>query len=358
MAQRVSETTAIRAAERTTPARWPIFAFLMLTVLAVALLTLILGSVNIPLAEVVRILLGHETAHASWRTIVLEMRLPRVMTALLAGAALGVSGLQMQTLFRNPLADPFVLGVSSGASLGVALVVLGFGSGTVLLAGVSSLSDWTLVAAASTGAGVVFAAVLMVARRVRGVMTLLILGLMFGYLTGSMVSLLMHFSLTERLRAYISWVNGSFSGVTVSQLTILVPVVATGLALALHSVKALNALLLGETYARSMGLDIRRARLSILSSAALLTGAVTAFCGPIGFVGLAVPHVCRGLLRTSDHRVLLPAVMLVGGAAALAAGLIAQVPGHDVVLPLNAVTALFGAPFVILVLMRHAKAAQ
>jgi iron complex transport system permease protein len=229
----------------------------------------------------------------------------------------------------------------------------GVTGGGTLLAGVSLLTDWGLALAASIGAGVVLVLVLVVMRRVRSVMTLLILGLMFGYMTGALVSMLMHFTLTEKIRAYVSWTYGSFSGVTWSQLQIFVPIVLIGLALAFFMAKTLNALLLGETYARSMGLNIRRARFAIITGTALLAGTVTAFCGPIGFIGIAAPHICRGLFKTSDHRILVPASILTGGLGALIATLIAEVPGSDIVLPLNAVTALIGAPFVVWIILRR-----
>jgi iron complex transport system permease protein len=327
---------------------------LFVALLGAFLLSLAVGSINIPLAEIVKILLGGEALRPTWETIVLNFRLPKALTAILAGGALAVGGLQMQTLFRNPLADPFVLGISSGASLGVALVVLSIGAtGATLLAGVGFLGDFGLAIAACLGAALVLALVLAVARRVEGVMTLLILGLMFGYATGALVSLLMYFSIAERIQAYINWTFGSFGGVTWSQMPIFAAAIALGLTIAGLLVKPLNALLLGEAYARSMGLNIRRARLWIIASTALLAGGVTAFCGPIGFLGFTVPHLCRSLLGTSDHRVLIPAAAMLGGTVALLADLIAQVPGSQIVLPLNAVTALLGAPVVVWVILRR-----
>jgi iron complex transport system permease protein len=317
-------------------------------------LSLIIGSVNIPLNDVVTILLGGEPARTSWATIVLNFRLPKALTAALAGSGLAVAGLLMQTLFRNPLADPFILGISSGASLGVALVLLAVGTtGATLLAGLGLLGDLGLVTASALGAGLVLALVLLVARRVRSTMTLLILGVMLGYVTSSLVSILAHFSIADRIQTYVNWTFGSFGGVTWSQMGLFAGVMLGGLALAYLSVKPLNALLLGEAYARSMGVNIRLVRRMLILSAALLAGAVTAFCGPIGFLGVAVPHLCRALLGTSDHRVLLPASTLLGGALALLADLIAQAPGSQIVLPLNAITALIGAPVVVWVILRR-----
>lgn len=322
------------------------------------LLSLAVGSVMIPLGDLVTILLGGQPERATWTTIVLQIRLPKALTATLAGAALAVSGLQMQTLFRNPLADPFVLGVSSGASLGVALVVLAVGSAqtAALLAVAGLFSNISLVVAASIGSGLVLGLVLLVARSVQNSITLLIIGIMVGYLTSALVSLLLFFNLAnDRIQAYLAWSFGSFGGVTWSQFIVLAPVVLIGLLLAFTLSKALNALLLGETYAHTMGLTVQRARFAIIASASLLAGAVTAFCGPIAFLGIAVPHFCRTLLATADHRVLLPAVVLLGAACALLVDLVAQLPGSDVVLPLNAVLGLVGAPIVISILLRNSQ---
>ncbi len=327
--------------------------------LAVFLVSLAVGSVSIPLPEIVTILFGGTASKASWASIVWKFRLPKALTALLAGAALSVSGLQMQTLFRNPLAGPYVLGISSGASLGVALIVLaagvaaGAGSGTTLLAGISLAGDAGVALAAILGSALVLLLVMAVARYVQSTMTLLILGLMFGYATSALVSVLLYFSIADRIQAYISWTFGSFGGVTWSQLRVLAPAILLGLMAAHMLMKPLNALLLGETYARSMGLNVRFARLSIIGSAAVLAGVVTAFCGPIGFLGIAVPHLCRSLFDTSDHRVLLPATALMGGVLALGADLIAGLPGSQLTLPLNAVTALIGAPVVVWVILRQ-----
>jgi iron complex transport system permease protein len=329
---------------------------LLLLLLATGLMLMLavaVGSVNIPIGEVLRGLLGQPTQTAAYQTIIVQFRLPRVLTALLAGAALAAGGLQMQTLFRNPLADPFVLGITSGASLGVAAVVLAsVAGGAALFAGLGSLGQAGLSVAAAVGAGLALAIVMAFAAYLRQNMALLILGLMFGYATGAIVSLLMYFSVPEQVQAYVRWTFGSFGGVSWRQLPFLAAPVIVGLLVALASAKELNALLLGERYAQSMGLAVGRTRLRIIFSTALLAGAVTAFCGPIGFLGLAVPHLGRALFRTSDHRVLLPACMLLGSIFAAAADLVAQMPGSSFVLPLNAVTALFGAPLVIAVIMR------
>ena len=326
---------------------------LILALVGAFLLNLAFGSVRIPLSDVAAVLAGGEASKASWTYIILEFRLPKALTAMLAGAALAVSGLQMQTLFRNPLADPYILGVSAGASLGVALVVLSTGAATGFLASVGLLGDLSLILAAITGAAIVTGLVMIVARWLRQAMTLLILGLMMGYATGAVVSILIYFSVPEQIQAYITWTFGSFGGVTWRQLGILAPVIGAGLVVAGLLVKPLNALLLGEDYARSMGVPVGRVRFWIIASTALLAGAVTAFCGPIAFLGVAVPHLCRSLFHTSDHRLLVPTTMLMGALIALLADLVAAVPGSRAVLPLNAVTALLGAPVVVWIIVRR-----
>ena len=317
-------------------------------------LSLSLGSVRIPLAGLFDIFTGGEPASQAWSIIIHTIRLPKAITGVLAGAALAVSGLQMQTLFRNPLADPFVLGISAGASLGVAIVVLTAGAvGSALIAGLGFLGDLGLAFAATLGAAAVLGGVLLVSRSVSSVMTLLILGLMFGYATAAFVSILIYFSVPEQIQSYILWTFGSFGSVTWRQIPVLACAILLGLLLALLCIKPLNALLLGEDYARSMGLNVKRARLWILISASILAGATTAFCGPIAFLGLAVPHLCRSLLHTSDHRVLMPAVVCLGATLALLSDLFAHLPGSQYVLPLNAVTSLIGAPVVIWFILRR-----
>jgi iron complex transport system permease protein len=327
---------------------------LLVALVGVFLLSLAIGSVNIPLKDILTVLLGGEPTKAVWSNIVLDFRLPKALAAALAGAALAVSGLQMQTLFCNPLAGPFVLGINAGASLGVALVVLTAGTvGSAAILSALVTNSFGLALAAIVGAGVVMAMVLLAAQRVQRSITLLILGLMFGYATNAVVSLLIHFSAAERVHAYINWTFGSFGGVTWTQMKVFGPAVLVGLVIGYTVAKPLNALLLGETYARSMGLNVTRARVWVVLSTAILAGAVTAFCGPIGFIGIAVPHLCRSLFNTSDHRVTVPACTLMGAVVALATDLIAHVPGSQVTLPLNAVTALVGAPVVIWVILRQ-----
>lgn len=346
--------------ERTTGRRLAL-AGLAVLVAGLFAATIAFGSVVIPLREVVAVLLGQAAERPSWVTIVTEVRVPRAVTALLAGAGLGVGGLQMQTLFRNPLADPFILGISAGASLGVALVVLLAGrAGTTLVGGMGAGATIGVAGAAAIGAAVVTAGVLAVSRRVSSPATVLIIGLMIGYATTAVVTVLIHtgFGDFDRVRAYIAWGFGSFSATTWTQLRVLAPCVAAGLLLAALLRKPLNLLLLGDRYAASMGLAVPRARVTVIVGASLLAGVVTAFCGPIAFIGVAAPHLARGLLRSSDHGPLVPGVALVGAGLALVAGLVAQLPGQDATLPLNAVTSLVGAPVVVAVLLRLRRARQ
>lgn len=336
------------------PQRVPItWGLLVVAIMVLFALVLTWGSASIPLDQVVKILITGEGEKASWVSIVMKVRLPKAITALLAGAALAVSGLVMQTFFRNPLAGPYILGISSGASLGVGLVVLAGGAASGLVVGVGLGGDFVLAAAASVGAALALGVVLIAARRVENSLTLLVLGVMFGSFTSAIVSLLMYFSAPERVQSYIQWTFGSFSTVTTSQLMPLAIGVITGLILTGALAKSLNALLLGEEYARTMGLSVARVRLLIVTGTALLAGTVTAFCGPVGFIGTAVPHLGRALFKTSDHRILLPASGLMGAAIGLGAAVIAELPGSDLILPLNAITALIGAPIVMLVLMRQ-----
>ncbi|WP_414570719.1 iron chelate uptake ABC transporter family permease subunit [Nostoc sp. CCY 9925] len=331
-----------------------IFLIILISLILAFLLDLALGSVDIPVNEVIKILLGQEPEKVTWTHIILKFRLPKALTATLAGAALGVSGLQMQTLFKNPLAGPFVLGISSGASLGVALVVLTASATTpTLLADLGYFGDFSLVIAASLGAASVLGMMLIVSRRVQDTMTLLILGLLLGYATSAIVSILLQFSSKERIQSYIMWTFGSFAGVTWKQLVVLIPVILLSLLGAVLQSKSLNALLLGESYARSLGLTVQKTRFSIITSASILAGAITAFCGPIAFLGVAIPHLCRSLFNTSDHRILIPSVTMMGAILALFADLFSQLAVSQMVLPLNAVTALIGTPVVTWVILRR-----
>jgi iron complex transport system permease protein len=331
-----------------------VFPILIVGLIFAFLIDLVLGSINIPIYEVINILLGQEPEKMTWTNIILKFRLPKALTATLAGAALGVSGLQMQTLFKNPLAGPFVLGISSGASLGVALVVLTATTTTqTLLVEWGVIGDLGLVIAASIGAASVLGIMLVVSHRVQDTMTLLILGLLFGYATSAIVSILLQFSSQERIQNYLMWTFGSFAGITWRQLTILTPVILLGLLVAVLLSKPLNALLLGESYARSLGSTVQHTRLFVISSASILAGAITAFCGPIAFLGVAIPHLCRSIFYTSDHRILIPGVAIMGAILALIADLFSQFWGSQMVLPLNAITALLGTPVVTWVILRR-----
>jgi iron complex transport system permease protein len=329
---------------------------LAISLLAVFLLSIALGSVWVPLDRVTDVLMGGPGQGAD-RVLIRDVRLPRSLTALLAGAALGIAGLQMQTLFRNPLADPFALGIASGASLGVALVVLTSGATVAGMFG-SSLGlagDALITAASIAGAALALAVVLALSSRVGNPATVLILGLMFGYAAQAFVTLLVAGTDPDKLQRWVAWNFGSFSAVSWQKMVIFAPLVAAGLSVSLATTKQLNALLLGESYAGSMGLNVRRMRLATMAGASVLGGVVTAFCGPIAFLGIAIPHLCRPLLGTSDHRTLVPATILMGGIVALAAQVISLLATDSGTLPLNAVTALIGAPVVVIVLMRNRR---
>lgn len=348
------ERNRFQSLPRTRARHW---VLLLATLLAVVALDLSLGSVLIPLKSVIGSLLGDERVPPGWREIVLLFRLPRTVTAMLGGAALGIAGLKMQTLFRNPLADPFVLGISSGASLGVALLLLGsWGMGwRSLMAKADLVGNLSTILAATLGALGVLSIVLGMARKVESNLTLLIIGLMFAYISSSLVSILLQFSQEYQMQSYLAWTFGSFGGVTWKQMPLFAATLLAGLALAWMLAKPLNGFLLGEGYARSMGVNVRRTRYWIILGASLLAGCVTAYCGPIGFLGIAVPHLGRLLFKTSDHHVLVPAVILVGAILALTADLLSQVPGTRIALPLNAVTSLIGAPVVVGVILRRQR---
>ncbi len=312
-----------------------------------------LGSVSIPLKSIFGSLFG-TIENTTWQVIVSEVRLPKAITAILVGSGLGISGLLMQTLFRNPLAGPFVLGISSGASLGVALVILGSGLFGGLFA-TALISKWSIVIAASLGSFLVLLAVLAVSSKVRDTMAILIIGLMFGSITAAVVSVLSYFSSAEQLQQYIFWGFGSLSNLSWNELLIFFGIYAIGLLLSITSIKGLNSLLLGDNYAKSLGLNLKRSRLIIILATSLIAGTITAFAGPIAFIGLAIPHLTRQIFKTSNHKVLLPAVFLFGAIVMLICDSIAQLPTSDYTLPINAITALVGAPVVIWLLVRQRK---
>lgn len=320
------------------------------------LLNLLLGSVPIPLRAICEMLLGNEEHPVVWQNILWKSRVPQALTALVAGAALSVSGLQMQTVFRNPLADPSVLGVSAGASLGVAFVVLLSGAiGGVALSRLGYLGEITLSVAAIIGSLSVLALIVFISTKVKGNVTLLIIGVMIGYVANAIIGVLKFFSVEEDIRAYVIWGLGSFARVSGDQMLLFVTLMALLIPLSFLLIKTMNLLLLGSNYARNLGLNIHRARLLVILSAGILVAIVTAYCGPIMFIGLAVPHLARAIFRSSDHRVLMPATVLIGATLALACNLIARMPGFEGALPLNSVTALIGAPVVASVLFRKRK---
>jgi iron complex transport system permease protein len=330
-----------------------IFSGMVLLLAVFFVLDLLLGSVSIPWVDVIKSLFGN-TDNEVWSTIVRDFRLPKSITAVLAGAALSVSGLQMQTTFRNPLAGPYVLGISAGASLGVAIMVLGIASiGAASLSGLAT--SFSLAGAAILGAMLVLMVVLAVSLRVKDIMTILILGMMFGSGASALVSVLQYFSSESMLKAFVIWTMGSLSSVAGMQLQVYAIIIAVGLLLSFISIRLLNVMLLGDAYAKGVGLNLTVTRVLIFTSTSLLAGGVTAFCGPIGFIGIAVPHLARMIFRTANHVVLIPGVMLLGSIAMLFADIVSQLPGFEVTLPINSVTALLGIPIVIYVVIKNQR---
>ncbi|MGN0283129.1 MAG: iron chelate uptake ABC transporter family permease subunit [Prevotella sp.] len=340
----------------------PLLILLLMAVTIVLFVAnLLIGTVNIPLQAVVGII-GDipmllkdftEGEQIIWRNIIMSSRLPQTVTALLAGAGLAVSGLQMQTVFRNPLAGPSVLGVSNGASLGVAFVVLLSSSlGGVALSRLGYMGDVAITIAAIIGAIAVLALIIIVAQHVKGNVTLLLIGVMTGYLANAIIGVLKFFSPEEDVKAYVVWGLGCFSRTSGTQLLVFTILMCVLLPLSMLLIKTMNLLLLGDNYARNLGLDIRRSRMAVIVSSGLLAAVVTAYCGPIMFIGLAVPHLARALFRTSDHRLLLPSTMVAGAALALICNILARLPGFEGALPVNSVTALVGAPIIATVLLR------
>lgn len=302
------------------------------------------------------ILWGTGNESVIWQNIIWKSRVPQALTALVAGAGLSVSGLQMQTVFRNPLAGPSVLGISSGASMGVAFVVLLSGSlGGVALSKLGFMGEIALTIAAIAGSLSIMALIVFVSQKVRGNVTLLIIGVMIGYIANAVIGVLKFFSVEEDIRAYVIWGLGSFARVSGDQMTLFICIMVVLLPLSFLLVKTLNLLLLGDAYARNLGLNIKRARLLVITCSGVLVAIVTAYCGPIIFLGLAVPHLCRGMFRTSDHRILMPASLLAGASLALVCNLIARMPGFEGALPVNSVTALVGAPVVMSVLFNKRR---
>ncbi|MFD0962913.1 iron chelate uptake ABC transporter family permease subunit [Pseudofulvibacter geojedonensis] len=331
-----------------------IFLLLVLILIILIFTNISLGSIYIPIDGIIGSLTGDESIKSSWQHIILNYRVPKAITAVIVGSGLGVAGLLMQTLFRNPLAGPYVLGLSSGASLGVALVILGASFFGVNFASIL-LSKWSIVIASSIGSFLVLLAVILVSLKVKDTMAILIIGLMFASVTAAIVSVLSYFSTAEQLQRYIFWSFGSLGNLAKEELLILSVITLIGLIIAILSIKTLNTLLLGDRYAQSLGLNIKNARLAIILATSLLAGSITAFAGPIAFIGLAVPHLTKLFFDTSNHKYILPAVLINGAILMLICDSIAQLPNTDYTLPINAVTSLVGAPVVIWLLVRKKK---
>ena len=320
----------------------------------VSFVNISLGSVHIPIKEILLSIIDGDVAKEVWRSIVLNYRLPKAITAVIVGSGLSISGLLMQTLFRNPLAGPFVLGISSGASLGVAILILG---ASFLGANITAyaFTNWGLAIAASVGAFLVLSAVMLAAIKVRNTMSILIIGLMFGSLTAAVISVLAYFSSANQLQQYLFWSFGSLGNLSWNEILALSITFIIGILLVVFIIKPLNSLLLGENYAKSMGVNVKRTRNLTLIATSLMTGVITAFSGPIAFIGLAVPHLTKLLINTSNHKILLPAVAISGAIIMLICDSIAQLPNSEFTLPINAITSLFGAPIIIWLLVRKRK---
>ena len=332
------------------------FIILLISIVVLVVINLLLGTVRIPVGEVCSILMGAGSESEIWTNIVISSRLPQVLTANVAGAGLAVSGLQMQTVFRNPLAGPSVLGISNGSALGVAFVVLLSGKiGGVALSRLGYLGDAAMSVAAIVGALAVMLLIVWISQKVKGNVTLLIIGVMIGYLANAIIGVLKFLSPEEDVKSFVVWGLGSFSRVSGDEMVLFVVLMCILLPISFLLVKPMNMLLLGERYAANLGLNVQRARMLIIVCSGVLVAIVTAYCGPIMFIGLAVPHLARALFRTSDHRVLLPATALCGAALALVCNFIARMPGFEGALPVNSVTALVGAPVIAAVLFGRRK---
>ncbi len=325
--------------------------FLFSLILIFSFLDIAFGSTSISIEEIFKLFFAHHKIQPQNFTILTQFRIPRMLTSVFAGAALSVAGLQMQTLFRNPLAGPDVLGVSAGAGLGVAVLVLGFSS---FIPGFHNLNfgNWALAFSAWIGASAVLLLLFFVSLRVKDVLTILILGILFGSAIAALISLMQYFGNIENLKAYVLWTMGSVGGVTNTQLNVLIPLILVGLFIAFLSSKSLNVLLLGENYAQSMGLNLKNARLIIFFSTGLLTGSVTAFCGPIGFIGVIIPHLAAMVFKTADHKILIPATAGIGSLLLIISDIITQIPFQGGSLPLNSITALLGIPILIIIILK------
>ena len=328
-----------------------LFIILSLSLILSLILNLSLGQVAIPIKEVFKSLSGSSASKETWEYIIINFRLPKAITAILVGIGLSISGLLMQTMFRNPLAGPYVLGLSSGSSLGVAFVILGAGILPVALSEIL-LSNYGIVLASCLGSLLVLLLVITVSQRLRDTATILIVGLMFGSFTSAIVSVLTYFSTAEQLQKFTFWSLGSIGNLAWSSIGLLAVSVSIGLMMSLYSIKSLDALLLGENYAKSMGLNVKKSRFIIMIATSILAGSITAFAGPIAFVGLAVPHLSKLLFQTSNHKILFWSTLLIGAIIMLLCDTISQMPGFDFTLPINAITSIVGAPVVIWLLIR------
>lgn len=328
--------------------------FLLLLLLALLFMGgLVYGAVSIPLESVIDILLGKDVGRPAWQNIILQSRFPQAVTALLAGASLATSGLLLQTLFRNPLAGPSILGISDGANLGVAAIMLYFG-GTLSMVTELPISGYlAVIIAAFAGAACILGLIIWFSAKVKSNVMLLIIGIMIGYLASSLISVLNYYASTDKVHAFVMWGLGNFSGVSLMQLPYFLLFTLAGLLLAILLIKPLNALLLGEMYAANLGIKIKRTRIAILFCTGLLTATTTAFCGPISFIGLAVPHIARLMLGSSNHKMLVPVTMLAGSCIALLCNILMVMPGTNNILPLNAVTPMLGAPVIIYVIVNR-----
>lgn len=328
-----------------------LFIILSFSLILSLILNISLGQVAIPIKEVFKSLLGSAASKETWEYIIINFRLPKAITAILVGIGLSISGLLMQTMFRNPLAGPYVLGLSSGSSLGVAFVILGAGFLPVALSEIL-LSNYGIILASCLGSLLVLLLVITVSQRLRDTATILIVGLMFGSFTSAIVSVLTYFSTAEQLQKFTFWSLGSIGNLAWSSIVLLTISVVIGLMMSLYSIKSLDALLLGENYAKSMGLNVKKSRFIIMIATSILAGSITAFAGPIAFVGLAVPHLSKLLFQTSNHKVLFWSTILIGAIIMLFCDTISQMPGFDFTLPINAITSIVGAPIVIWLLLR------
>ncbi len=327
-------------------------SIITLLIIVLFIANLFLGAVSIPADEVLKVLLGDTGGRESWSYIIMQSRLPQAITALLCGGSLAVSGLMLQTAFANPLAGPSILGISSGANLGVAIVMLASG-GIITAGGVTISGFMSVLIGGFVGSMLIMFIILSLSAFIRSNLMLLITGIMIGYIASSAISLLNYFSTEEGVHSYMIWGMGNFGGVSMQQIPLFVPVCLIGLAISVMLIKPLNALLMGNQYAENLGINIRLTRNMLLTATGLLTAVTTAFCGPISFLGLAVPHVARMILHTENHKTLLPATILSGSAAALLCNLLCTLPGEKGIIPLNVVTPLLGAPVIIYVILKQ-----